>query len=586
MSVAKVLRLEEYRDRRHDRVKLAEALYGVDRSRYSLFQHLRSVADLSGADRVATVWVDEYGPGLVHPHVVLDLLADRPRRSFSVQPLNSAWEIGVPGVHDSSAEVGVSGPTTFAIALGSDGTRSWFLVADSISPRPALDGRVRDRLMFVAGECSAIALHRDLDVLEQSAADSGAAAAADGSQLVGWQILKDIEGREEDEAEGWRIAQRFVVARLVRMFIEDDLVAPSERVEEQVRRARTELERDVGFEPREGALWSRVLDAYERGALDVLAQALVELGEMAEARDHWNGALQLYACASEIAAAVAAAEPAVAAARLRGRLLRRRAEWDAATRCYEVAYRIAAAARMDHLAARALSGLGVIKRDLGNLPAARDRLFEARDLAERSGDRDTLATIFTELGGVEHAAGDMQASLTYGWRAVATYEGRREKMRGLASLAGHLGTFGDRDTAEDAWAVVAHESEEVYYRVYAHDALAHLAALRGDGATFDGEAARCDALDWESGPRSAKAEILYYRGLSLRALGRIEDAERWLEKAVSFAEAHGFNRILFDAEEALRSLTTYIDDRQTSTPAAPPDVREGVRAMRRELAGV
>lgn len=581
MSVAKVLRLEEYRDRRHDRLKLAEALHGVDRSRSRLFQHLRTIAELSGADRVATVWVDEYGPGLVHPHVVLDLLSDRPRRSFPIQPLSSAWEIGVPGVHDSGAEVGQTGPATFAIALGSDGTRSWFLVADSISPRPALQESVRDRLMFVAGECSAIALHRDLDVRGRAEAPG-----ADGAQLVGWPILKDIEGREEDEAEGWRIAQRFVVARLVRMFIEDDMVAPVDRVEEQVRRARSELEQDVGMEPRERALWLSVLESYQRGALESLAQTLVELGELAEARDHRNGALELYACAAEIAAAVAAPQVAVTAMRLRGRLLRRRAEWEASTRCYEVAHRIASAARMDHLAARALSGLGVIKRDLGNIPAARALLHEASGLAERSGDRDTLATVYAELLGVEHAAGDDEAALAYGWKAVTTYESVADKMRGLATLAGALGEFGDRAAAEDAWTVVAHRTDEVYYRIYAHDALAHLAALRGDGATFDAQAELCDALDWENGPRSAKAEILYYRGLSHRALGRIESAERWLERAVAFAEEHGFNRVLFDAEAALRSLKTYIEDRPTSAPAAPPDVREGVRAMRRELVGV
>lgn len=581
MSVAKVLRLEEYRDRRQDRLKLAEALYGVDRSRQKVFDHLRAVAELSGADRVATVWVDEYGPGLAHPYVVLDILSDRPRRSFALQPLNSAWEIGVPGVHDGGEQPASSGPTTFAIALGSDGTRSWFLVAESVSPRPALSGDARDRIMFVAGECSAIVLHRDLDVTGRSTTTLG-----DEARFVGWPILKDIEGREEDEAEGWRIAQRFVVARLVRMFLDDDLVAPAERVEEQVARARAELDRDVGLELRERALWLDVLEAYRSGHLDSLAQTLVELAEMAEARDHWHGALELYSCAAEVAAATSAPVAAINAARLRGRLLRRRAAWEEATLWYEAALRIASAAKRDDLAARVLAGLAVIKRDLGNLPAARERLLEARDVAERSGDRDTLASVYTDLGGVEHFAGDSHAALTYGWRAVATYECRAAKMRGLASLAGALGEFGDRAAAEDAWTAVAYGSDELYYRIYAHDALAHLAALCGDGKVFDEQAALCDALGWEEGPASAKAEILYYRGLGCRALGRFEDAERWLERAVGFAESHAFNRIMFDAEEALRSLSSWIEERPAPAPAAPPDVREGVRALRRELAGV
>jgi hypothetical protein len=52
-------------------------------------------------------------------------------------------------------------------------------------------------------------------------------------------------------------------------------------------------------------------------------------------------------------------------------------------------------------------------------------------------------------------------------------------MRCLAVLAGALADYGDREAAEDAWSLVAHSSREAYYRIYAHDALAYLAALRG-----------------------------------------------------------------------------------------------------------
>lgn len=72
--------------------------------------------------------------------------------------------------------------------------------------------------------------------------------------------------------------------------------------------------------------------------------------------------------------------------------------------------------------------------------------------------------------------------------------------------------------------------------MYAWDALAYLAALRGDEAAFEDRAARCDALGWESGQRAAAAEILYYRGLSYRALGRLDEADEWLTRAIDFAE--------------------------------------------------
>jgi hypothetical protein len=77
--------------------------------------------------------------------------------------------------------------------------RAWFLVAESGAGRPLLESMARDRLMFLAGECAAVLLHRDLDAMV-----SGGDGAEGG--FPGWPILKDLEGRESDEAEGRRIA--------------------------------------------------------------------------------------------------------------------------------------------------------------------------------------------------------------------------------------------------------------------------------------------------------------------------------------------------------------------------------------------
>lgn len=578
MSAAKVLQLDDYRDRRLHRLNLMDALYSVDASRLEIFRHLVEVAELSGADRVATVWVDEYGPGLVHPYVVLDLLSDRPRSSFPAEPLHKAWEIGIPGAHDDGMQAGSTGPSTFAVALGSDGARAWFLVAEAASPRPSLHQDKRDRLMFLAGECSAVALHRDLDTKQDGEVDG-----SDDARFAGWPILKDLEGREDDEAVGRQIAQRFVVARLIRMLLDEDLTVPRERVTEQVRSARAELAHGHGLDGREYRLWVRVLDSYEAHDLDLLGRTLITLGEMAEARDHLHGSLELYLCAYQITAAIAAPEAAGEAARYRARVLRRRALWDDAHSWYDAAHAIASAARLDLLAANALAGIALIKKDRGNLPAAREFYAKALAMAQKSGDRDTIATVHAGLLGLNRVAGDLPAALAHGWLAVEVSESDVAKTRCLATLAGALGEYGDREAAEDAWAIVARTSDEQYYRIYAHDALAHLAALRGDGDAFDAQVKLCDELDWESGPRSAKAEILYFRGLGCRALGRLDIAQAWLERAVAFAEQYSFNQILFDAEGALETLASPVDERNTPAPAAPPAVRDGVRAMREGL---
>jgi tetratricopeptide (TPR) repeat protein len=582
MSTVKVLRLDEYRDRRVDRLRLAESLYRADSGRHALLLHLSEVARISGADRAAVVWVDEYGSGLIHPHVVLDLLSDRPRRSFTTEPLHRAWELGVPGAYDSGSDPIPCIAPTFAIALGSDGTRAWFMVTESVGPRGALDEEARDSVMFLAGECSAVVLHRDLDLTRD---DAGGATAQAGSGFAGWRVLQDIEGRESDDEESRRIALRFMVARLARLLVEDDLSVSAERITEQVRMARVQLVAHPKIVDEEARLWEVVLEAMDEGRIDDLAVALVELGDVVEARAHYHGALELYECAYAIGASTGAVVPAVDAARFRGRLLRRRAQWSESEHWYGVAQQVAEAAGLDDRLALVLVGLAVIKKEVGNLPAARDGLKKALSVAERSGDRDTLAAVHLDLLGVEHAAGNLAVGLQHGWIAVATYGSQQGRVRSLASLASALIDYGDREAAEDAWTLVAHGSDDVYYQTYAWDALGHLAALRGDVQGFEANAARCDALGWQSGPRSAKVEVLYHRGLSYRALGQYETARGWLTSAVSFAEEHKFNRIVFRAEEALRTLAEALEEGNAAQPAAPPELKVGLRAMRQELVG-
>ncbi len=582
MSVAKVLRLDEYRDRRTHRLRLAEVLHRVEPQRHAVFSHLAQIASLSGADRVATVWVDEYGTGLIHPHVVLDQLSDRPRRRFAVEPLREAWELGVPSAHDRPSASGSPGPATFAVSLGSDGTRAWFIVAESMLPRPALAPAVRDRIMFLAGECASVVLHRDLGVHLRQRREHGAATG-----FAGWPILEDMEGREDDEVVSARIARRFVVGRLARMLLDDELVADPERLAEQVRRARTELVARELTSEEETVTCHRVLDALADGRFEELAGELVQLGDKVEGQGHLQGALELYRCAYGIALALGAVGPAVDAARLTGRLLRRQAAWDEARFWFEVTREIADVVGLPDVAARALVGLGGIRKETGNLPGARDAFNVALGAAEQSGDHDTIALVHHGLLGIEQAFGNVAKGLEHGWLAVATYRDEEARTRCMASIAAALTELGDREAAEDAWSLVAHSSREVYYLVYAHDALGHLHALKGDGEGFRRHSSRADALGWEAELPAAKAEILFHRGLSHQALGNDEAARHYLSRALEFAESHGYSQVLFKAERALESLARAAAEPKTTTttPAAPPEVREGLRAMRRELVG-
>ncbi len=595
MSTSNVLRLDEYRDRRDQRFKLAASLCYADRQRYAVLDHLAGVAAILSAGRAALVWVDEFGPGMVHPYVVLDLASDRPRRSFSLDPLNRAWESGVPGVHFSEEDerghvFGLEpGGTSMAIALGSDGTRAWFVVADALGVRPPLSEDAEGRIMFLAGECSGVVLHRDLDE-DASSPDPGKAG------FVGWPILKDVEGREEDEEQSRRIGLRFIVGRLPGLLVADDLTIVPDGQRTKAERAREEIAAalESGVElGAEGDLWHEVLEALENGDLEALGRGLLTLGENVESQGHHHGALEFYRIAFEISAAVSDVDVAVDAARFSGRVLRRLARWAEAQRWYDTARRVAETAGLDgKVAVVMVGGVASIQRERGNLPAVRRTLREALPYAERSGDGMAIGLVYHAQMALEHAAGAISTALETGWRAVRAYPPGAERIRALASLAGVLIDAGELEAADDAWSLVLAMDDWKFYRLYAVDALGHIAALRGQVDEFERRVAEADAMGWESGDLSAKAEILHYRGLSYHALGRDDEARHWLQRAVSFAKEHAFNRTMFAAEQALLALDDGPDesalppDDGASNREAREEVREGLQAWRLELAVV
>ena len=154
MPASTVVRLDELRVRREQRLQRCFALHRTDGERFRVVHHLAEAARLLAAERVAAVWIDEYGPGVVHPHTVLDLLSDIPRRRFAAEPLRLAWNDGVPGKIDLP-DLGRSGLISIhdatrslcTVALGSDGSRAWFLIVEGLGARLPLDGETSGRLM-------------------------------------------------------------------------------------------------------------------------------------------------------------------------------------------------------------------------------------------------------------------------------------------------------------------------------------------------------------------------------------------------------------------------------------------------------
>jgi tetratricopeptide (TPR) repeat protein len=370
--------------------------------------------------------------------------------------------------------------------------------------------------------------------------------------------------------------------------VEDDLAIPLDRLRQQAQRAREEVSAEGGAADLgpEAAHWDAVLDAFQEGDLESLASALVELGEAVEHQNHLHGAAEIYRTAYEIFAATGQIQDAVDAARFAGRVLRRQALWDEAARWYGTARDVAETASMDDRVALSISGWATALQEKGSFPAARVQLDEALVYARRSGDPHVLGMTFHNLLTLEQLCGNLTEALAWGWRAVVTYEAQDDKVQALASLSGALIDAKALDAAEDGWNCVLALAGHGFYKLYATDALGHIAALKGNRAGFAYWAARADAMEWNAGPSGAKAEILLYRGLSYQALDEADQARDYLERAVAFAEENGFNRILFAAEAALEGLR---ENRELppapATSFATEELTVGLHEMREEVAG-
>lgn len=547
--------------------------------------------ELLAADRGAVVWVDEYGPGLLHVHSLLDLVWDPPRRDFTVDGCRAAWGKGVPGLCDvPEADRSPALPTPLGIrssccvALGSDGTRAWFLIVDSLTPRAALTVDVTDDLMFLAGEAAAVVLHRDLD--KRSFRPRKAIANADPTadeSFSGWRVLKDLEGREDDAEASQRIATRFLVVRAIRSVLDEEFTMDRTTLEQHVEGVRPEFDAFDRTDP-ERESWSEVLAALSAEDAETLGRSVLRLADCVDGLGHLHGAGELFGLAYRAALVCASGAIAGDAARRLGRTYRRLGGWEESARWYAVAQELGDATDDRRLSALALSGMGQTLREKGNLPGAFEAHREALSQGLAIGDCHVQGIAHHDLMADEKLRGNHSEAIRHGWEAVRLYPSERDRLRALTDLASAFVEAGDLVAADNAYTVVAHTSEEFIYRVSALDALAYVEALRGNRQGFEQRLDAVDATAWRQGSTFMVSQLLYYRGKAYALLGDVELAERWLQEARAFSEEHSINQIAFDAETALAALKAGggTDDARSDTPADPIAL-EGVDGIRDEL---
>ena len=183
-----IIDLGAYRRRRPEARRSAFAVWGGEgeRSRFAL--PVWRAVYLVGGERGGLVWLDDRDAGkTLNPFFVLDLASETPRTSFSTELLGDLRGSEVAGPILSESFPGGS-----AVFLGAGEDRRWFLVVhDGGLPRQPMDASSRNDLLFLAGECAGLLLHRRLD---QHPAETQGAEAEAWSAEAGW---------DEEEPEQW-----------------------------------------------------------------------------------------------------------------------------------------------------------------------------------------------------------------------------------------------------------------------------------------------------------------------------------------------------------------------------------------------
>ena len=591
MSTLNVSRLADYRSGRAKRSEQIAALYRGDPARSCLLGHLASAQELIGADRAAIVWVAEYGPGLVHVHCLLDLVGNPPRRNFTAQACRVAWSKGVPGLLDipdaeRAGELPISGVrSSCCVAMGSDGTRTWFLIADSLTPRSGLTVEITDDLMFLAGEAAAVVLHQDLDrkagrsrsLVKKSAPESD-------DTFSGWTILKDLEGREAEDETNRRIATRFLVTRAVRSVLDEELTMDPEALRQQVEGVRKELD---AVEPgdSERRSWLSVLEALAMGDATALGAALLELADCVDMLGHLHGAGELFSLANQVGVACGSGAIAGNAARFLGRTHRKLGDWAQSEHWYGVAKELGEVLEDGRLAALAVNGQGNTARERGSLPRARELHRQSLQWGEIDGDFYVQGLGHHDLMVDETMSGNLALAIRHGWDAVRLYPAEPDRVKALMDLAGTFVQVGELQAAEDAYTVVVHRTGEFRFRVLALDGLAYIEALLGRGAQFEERLAVVDETPWRTLEPFLVAQLLLYRGKGYGKLGDAERARRWLTEARGYAEEHSHHQITFEADAALEALNTReaVPCEADSAPSPEHTALEGIDIVCSEL---
>lgn len=258
-------------------------------------------------------------------------------------------------------------------------------------------------------------------------------------------------------------------------------------------------------------------------------------------------------------------------------------DWDASQRAYDRAYELAWDAGDFAIALRTRVGLGYNATARGDLPGARAILKETGVRAARLAP-EVVPYVYLAQANLESVAGNDEEAVALCYRARQA-AGADEEMQyaSMVDLAQCLVDYGAPDVAEKALRAVLLSDLDVRHKIQTKIHLLTLSATLRREAEF---------LAWRddlvSAPFTVRQRTLYhlYVAQGMRTFGKLDAARTAAETTVALAREHSLFQLMFQGEEALRTIeSASVEQRVVRETPAPSQTARPLSRRVRRIAG-
>ena len=324
--------------------------------------------------------------------------------------------------------------------------------------------------------------------------------------------------------------------------------------------------------------------AHRRHDPGLIAPAMLALSRWLIDSGHFEEALDVLATLQRTAAARLDPKAAITAALITGRARRELAQFDAADDAYGRAAQLAEATGDSESVLLSQLGRANVFWGRGNLADAERYNRQVVRSARAAGFRETEAHAEHGLGVALGARGQVPDAVSHLWRAFELYQEEAGSLRALQDLGYALVRLGVIESAERAFKIVVRRSSTMDGAGNAMIELMYCASFRRDRVGFERWRGEC-ARNMDKMAPNQIADYHLKLGIGLGRFGRLDRAAAELQLALQVARSHGLHEFEFRIERILGGLAE-CDAPDTDHVDAEQPAGTGIFAVSSALAGL